>query len=346
MTNIVDCLDVIGIAREVCDCLPSSENDYSSSISGVYIEDYVSLYMPLKFDDCSGDESRFWQDIAIDYDNAKKSIANQLLLAISQNISDAYTMYKGDFCTDSNFGAMGQYLNQTVSFAISTRNLRGAFLKINAIGILANASNENVVISIKKDGIDFESVAVSVSAYKYKRAIIKDEEAKESPIILPIDGSDYEFSYEATGFSPLRNDMGCSGCGNRGAIYSQFFSDKDLFQKNPMGLIFTIEFACDKYLPICDLANGPEIENIANLIAIESAIKILNRIKGRSYKLKSLTNIRGSLSIPEITNDLLTKREDILGKYRKKMPLFDIPSNSCYSCSHKSRFSSVKRTTI
>lgn len=331
---MLDCLkNYTGISKNPCDCLPEVSNtDVTSSISGIYLESLISPLFKFKYKNCGENDTNFWAKLLELKSSSLKSAILEFSGFHSNNVNSLSSLRTNIGFYDYTKTLVSS--NTEATFYIKTKEILGMFLDIKKIGIVANSSKQNVSVLFKKknnlnvwelvDTYIFNVQGESKDTFK-----ILDENGKEEPIVIPLDGSEYMFSYDiGNGFFPKDNRS--KGCCSASKLLLPYFTD---IQEYANGFVFDVEFTCKKSYLLCHYLKFDEFKmHIANLINYKFAIDLLLDMTNNPSRYSGLS-ILNSNPLKEKLDEFNLEYANIISTINSIK--FRDFSGTCFSCVQK-----------
>ena len=318
----MNCLEtLIGISRTPCDCLVNNKAiDISRSESGYYIDETIGLSMCFSAKCGEGD---IYERIY----NARRTAITLLKTDISATLADKYVSLVGSQA-DKTIGESSFYQTINNPLPLQSLKIRTAYnssniaLTIKRIALLTNQSHIRDV-EITKNGETFKTIADVKNTASY--SVYQNIE----PIRLPLDGSEYEFSYSLfNNEKPMDNKFSCN-CGGVISEMSRYINDF-LSNRKANGISMQVTISCDMSNIVCDIVESESYKNvIADMLQHKSAEILLNDLLSSNqfdrYKL-----VNGEFVNNKI-NEYRNTYNGILASLRDFPNLINT-NGKCYGC--------------
>lgn len=240
----------------------------TESDSGLFMTDMDSLNLDLEEarTDCTKDS--LWEYLHAARKNALATMETDLLTALESMYQLQLQPFRGLLGEQRAAGYVaGLTEGQTVSVSLTTRSLPGAFLKLYRIGLVVNS---NVDVQVSVPGL-VTPLTVVCSANTNSFTSLPE------PLLLPLDGSTYTFSYVVSGFVPQANKLNCD-CGGQQERINQYLIG--LVNAPANGLILTLEAGCNGLAAVYATlaANGAAAKVLAAALRFQALALAVERI--------------------------------------------------------------------
>jgi hypothetical protein len=287
--------------------------------SGVYLTDIDSLNLSLTeaVDDCGNDS--LWQILAAGRKNALQQMEIDLLAAFEQVNTKRLEPFRGLIGSVEGMGyVQGLTEGQLVTITLHTRNLPGAFLRITKMGL---SVSHDVDVDVSVPG-NSSPIMIVCSANTTSYTTLSE------PLLVPLDGQPYSFSYTIAGFRPKANKLNCD-CGGQQARINQYVSG--LVDTPAFGLMLIAEAGCNVLEAVYDAA---ELEPVK-----QSVLAVSLRYLALKFAIERIIN---SGMINRFTmmglDELYDRRKDYTNKYEQRIMWLastkgiDLSNSACYTC--------------
>lgn len=207
--------------------------DITASDSPLFVTDIDSLNLDLSeaATDCGPDS--LWQILAAARTNGLITMETDLLAAFDSLNTRRLQPFRGMIGQTESMGVVaGLSEGDTVSVALATNELPGAFVRITRIGLLVS-NDADVQVSLPGLGAPV-TVVCSANTASYTTL--------PEPLLLPLDGQSKTISYQIAGFRPRNNKLNCS-CGGQQERVNQYLPG--LVNTAANGLLLQAEAGCD-----------------------------------------------------------------------------------------------------
>ena len=319
-----DCLqNLVGLSHEICECLPTPPegSSYTTSISGLYLDTLVSECFILNTKKCA--ESDVWAKMLAALENAAKVVASDITANLANRMGFRQTPFAG-LIGEHSYGSSYYVTGDTARIQFATRDIAGGFWRLQKIGLLTDATVDSLVVTVKKDGVSIKTYTfTNIPSYSTKLAGVE-------PLILPLDGSVYEFSYPTSeDFNPLDNNLTCSCPGKQGTV-NAFLSTKISGKAN--GFMLQIESGCDFTNIVCELLkNNVFTSPVATMLQLQAGIQLIDSIvSAAGSKLNAYTAF-GSDALFQRRNEWQVQYNELMPIYFKA-DLTNIAPTNCFTC--------------
>lgn len=312
--------NLVGITPDACECLPEAPEgvDLHASISGLYLANLVGECMVLK-NDCSSD---VWGVMTSALDDAHKVVTGSVLSQLGNKIQNRYTPFSGILGEGAYAGI--KVVSGNATLTLKTKQIDGMTLVLRKIGVMVNQAVSGLLVTVRKDGTAIKAYTLSVTAYS-------DRLYPTSPLILPLDGSTYTFSYDVGGeFMPLNNNLSC-GCGGKDSIINQFFTPN--ITGPAFGFRLDMESRCDSSEVVCDMMNDAVYKTaIAYMVQYKAAELVMQRILAKGQNALKTYQAFGLEAINQRMSAWKAEYDTYVNWIRSNANLRNLPENRCYKC--------------
>lgn len=337
----MSCLEknTIGLSKTDCPCFdPDKPTDYKESLSGLYLDELITLADVKKLENCENDS--MWAMMQNSIDEATAVVEEDLISCVKKDVDKAKPS------CNKNIGGWkhDKDLTQTTTYAglkVTLWNLKGATAILRTITAIFGATGTvNTKIIFK--GLDLADKTLVLNT---------TQDAQNENSITPFEL--YQYSeycdniemyviYEVDPLNPGRNNEVDCGCGKDGNCWEEFakiegVSGNDLSNiqnwgvtRYAEGLMLGMNFRCKEENVICD----GQVEwadnygrNIARAIQYLSAFKVYEKIYYSNDP--SVWTTVGK-------EDLETMLPKLEGKYREYISKvcgeIDLSNTDCFVC--------------
>lgn len=275
MSVLSDCWEnIIGITRKEDACLTGAPDNYSASLSGLYLDELRGVN--LRFvDDLTAD---LWGMAENSIENAIRTFKMDVMAELLKHNKERYQKFIGNIGSQ-RFKNSRSLSKDYSGVRVYCNDIRGGVFKLNAIGVLMDTTAAfDVTVYDNLSEIPVDTIAVTSVANTYTVTTLA------SPLELPLsedeyDNLEYFFIYSRGSMQPKDNKATC-GCGGVkwcwstdnpcfvdkalkdrwrqwamiGGISGDTIADREDWGVTEYmnGIVLIGEFICDKFIYLCN----------------------------------------------------------------------------------------------